>query len=217
MISIEKLIIWTCWVAMTNRTGWMKQWIKINNHNCSFTHSLNVAPPSTSTQMTKEKSTISNSESTALKAKTITWSCLQLKTIWRYSPTVIKLMSTRNPKAEKDTTAPHKNEMAKALPAEERIHYKYNKCDHKLLILSWKDQLWIQLKEKIILTSNMCKVWPITIREARVCKSWIPLPLKGNQRVAPNKQIWDQVLWFHQFLVEMHILILIFTHKRWAI
>jgi len=36
-------------------------------------------------------------------------------------------MYTRNPKAEKDTIAPHKNEMAKALLVEGKIHYKYNK------------------------------------------------------------------------------------------
>ena len=144
MISIEKSIIWTCWAAMTNnRIGLRKEWIKINNKNLnySFIHSHNVAPPSTSTQMTKEKSTISNSESTALRVKTIIWSSLRLKTIWRCSPTAIKLMCTRNPKPEKDTIAPHKNETAKALLAEAKIHYKYNKCDHKLQIRSWKDQL----------------------------------------------------------------------------
>ena len=151
MTSIEKLIIWTCWAAMTSPSSWTKEAIKINNNNCSSTHSLNVAPPSTSTQMTKEKNTIRNLESTALKVKTIIWSFLQLKMIWQCSPTATNSMYTRKPKAEKDTTAPHKNEMAKALPVEVRIHYKYNKCDHKPLIRSWKDQLWIQLKEKIIL------------------------------------------------------------------
>ena len=119
---------------MTSPSSWTKEAIKINNNNCSSTHSLNVAPPSTSTQMTKEKNR--NLESTALKVKTIIWSFLRLKMIWQCSPTATNSMYTRKPKAEKDTTAPHKNEMAKALPVEGRIHYKYNRCDHKPLIRS---------------------------------------------------------------------------------
>ena len=121
---------------MTSPIGWRKEGIKINNNNCSFTHSLNVAPPSTSTQMTKEKNTIRNLESTPLRVKTIIWSSLRLKTMWQCSPTATNSMYTRKPKAEKDTIAPHKNEMAKALPVEGKIHCKYNKCDHKLLIRS---------------------------------------------------------------------------------
>ena len=120
---------------MTSPSGWRKKAITIYNNNCSSTHSLNVALPSTSTQMTKEKN-IRNLESTALKVKTIIWSSLRLKMIWQCSPTATNSMYTRKPKAEKDTRAPRKNEMAKALPAEVRIHYKYNKCDHKLPIRS---------------------------------------------------------------------------------